>query len=115
MKVLSKIKDHKEANYAVACGESLLTTSFTSEGKMRKILLLIIIAVAIHNALPAHATTYFDTRTLFASPSAPTQDLVAVNFEGAFDYIRVGTLSQSISATDLYVTFSVPTSSSCAR
>jgi hypothetical protein len=82
---------------------------------MKKMLLLTITVVAIYNALPAHATTYFDTRALFASPSAPTQDLAAVNVQGAFDYIRVGTLSQSISATDLYVIFSVPASNSCAR
>jgi len=91
----------------------LLTTSFATEGKMKKILLFT--AVAMYSTLPTHATTYFDTRALFASPSAPTRDLIAVNPQGAFDYIRVGTLSQSISATDLYVTFSVPISNSCAR
>ena len=81
---------------------------------MKKTLLLTIIA-SLYAALSAHATTYFDTRALFTTPSTPAQDLVAVNPQGAFDYIRVGTLSQSISATDLYITFSVPTSNSCAK
>src|SRR5262249_34289702 len=98
------------ANAAVAAGKSLL-----KGGEMKKILLLISIASALYSTLPAYATTYFDTRPLFASPSVPTQDLIAVNPQGAFDYIRIGTLSQSISAIDLYVTFSVPISNSCAR
>lgn len=83
---------------------------------MRKVTLIILfVLIGLASISAAHATTYFDTTSLFSSTSTPTQDLVAVNPQGAFDYIRVGPLTQPISSKDLYVTFSVPIANSCNR